>query len=351
MKNKKPKNNTPLVVGGTGLFVIILAVFFWLQLANYEKGILDVYATQQDAYVQLVLDQINLKENRNDEEIINDILASLDASTNKYWTFSKAQSLLFVKDVLETNKYKELTTESYYTSDSSRDFLESLILNKVTHADVVVADKDYVASGVEFEYSGNNYRLMLLTNKAVLLDNNIFLGSKVLLCTVSGLILITAFLLCTVAAVKINRLREKNFEELAELDRMNTTVSELNEALREKRSRDTKQKLWSEDMFAPVLNRISARRILPASVALVKCSSADAKHDFLAGAGITLDTSVMRFEHNENDLLLLGIEIEARVLNESIRPLMVPGCELAKSLDLERITDLNPGSILKKLTN
>lgn len=54
----------------------------YILIGRYEKGIIEVCATQQDAYVQLVLDQINLKDNRDDEEIINDILKTMDSSSN-----------------------------------------------------------------------------------------------------------------------------------------------------------------------------------------------------------------------------------------------------------------------------
>ena len=47
------------------VMVVLCSVFTFYQLEVQEDGILDVCATQQDAYVQLVLDQINLKENRN----------------------------------------------------------------------------------------------------------------------------------------------------------------------------------------------------------------------------------------------------------------------------------------------
>lgn len=53
---------------------IVMYVFVHEQMKRMEQGVLDVCATQQDAYVQLVLDQINLKQNRNNEEIIVNIL-------------------------------------------------------------------------------------------------------------------------------------------------------------------------------------------------------------------------------------------------------------------------------------
>ena len=75
-------------------FSVIAGAFAYTRINKYEEGVLEVCATQQDAYVQLVLDQINLKSNRDDEQIINDILGTMNSSSNKYWTFSKNQSIL-----------------------------------------------------------------------------------------------------------------------------------------------------------------------------------------------------------------------------------------------------------------
>ena len=104
MKLKDRLGKHPVLIITT-ICVICVAVIAGftahIELQRYEDGILDVCATQQDAYVQLVLDQINLKDNRNDEQIIKEILETMDASSNHYWTFSKDQSMLFVKDNLQ----------------------------------------------------------------------------------------------------------------------------------------------------------------------------------------------------------------------------------------------------------
>ena len=55
-------------------FAVVAGLFAYMQISRYESGILEVCATQQDAYVQLVLDQINIKSNRDDEQIIKEIL-------------------------------------------------------------------------------------------------------------------------------------------------------------------------------------------------------------------------------------------------------------------------------------
>ena len=94
-KNKKPKNVLVITTIYVICFSVIAGVFAYTRINKYEEGVLEVCATQQDAYVQLVLDQINLKSNRDDEQIINDILGTMNSSSNKYWTFSKNQSILF----------------------------------------------------------------------------------------------------------------------------------------------------------------------------------------------------------------------------------------------------------------
>lgn len=137
--NNSKKSRHPvllLTAAFTLLFTAAAGAFVYYQMVRYEDGLLDVCATQQDGYVQLVVDQINLKSNRDNEEIITDILGTLDASSNKYWTFSRDQAMLFVKDVLETNKYKGFTTATYYVSDSAREFLETLKQDRVPHSQI-----------------------------------------------------------------------------------------------------------------------------------------------------------------------------------------------------------------------
>ena len=73
MKLKDRLGKHPVLIITT-ICVICVAVIAGftahIELQRYEDGILDVCATQQDAYVQLVLDKINLKDNRNDEKNI-----------------------------------------------------------------------------------------------------------------------------------------------------------------------------------------------------------------------------------------------------------------------------------------
>lgn len=65
-KKKKSEVNVWLVTLSVLLVVLVIGFLAWLQLDTYEHGILDVYAVQQDGYVQLVLDQINLIKDESD---------------------------------------------------------------------------------------------------------------------------------------------------------------------------------------------------------------------------------------------------------------------------------------------
>ncbi len=80
-KNKKPKNVLVITTIYVICFSVIAGAFAYTRINKYEEGVLEVCATQQDAYVQLVLDQINLKSNRDDEQIINDILGTMNSSS------------------------------------------------------------------------------------------------------------------------------------------------------------------------------------------------------------------------------------------------------------------------------
>ncbi len=233
---KKTKKKSGLISIPKILLLMILVVsaliaLTYFEMQRYEDGILDVCATQQDSYVQLVIDQINLKENRTDQEIIESILSTLDSSSNRYWTFSKDQTMLYVKDALETNRYQALTANSYYTTDSSMGFITNLELNKVKHERIFLDNKEYIASGALFEYEGEEYRICLLTNTTVLLDNNKFLGSKMELIIIFIVVYSAVFVFPIALAILNNKNKKKVFSTEADLREANNAIEVLNEKI------------------------------------------------------------------------------------------------------------------------
>ncbi|MGN0166245.1 MAG: hypothetical protein ACI39R_08700 [Lachnospiraceae bacterium] len=327
------------------VLVAISAAFLYWQLKQYEEGILEVCATGQDGYVQLVLDQINLNQNREDEEIITDILGTLDASSNKYWTFSKDQAMLFVKDVTETNKYKGFTTATYYDSDSARKFLTGLQLNRVSHAEIVIDDKEYIASGVVFEYNSNEYRLCLLTNKNVFLDNNGFLGAETELATLMAVLLI---LLLLVPSFSVRRLqREIHRAEQAEdmVTDLNNRLLELNDALHEKQYFETKNALWGSDTLNVFVEKLKERKITPVTAVLISCKDDEHKQECSSLLASMLDNNVLRFACENSNILLLMLQVNKKAAGETLRN-VISGASVAKMKEYEYSEDLSAEELI-----
>ena len=203
----------------------------YILIGRYEKGIIEVCATQQDAYVQLVLDQINLKDNRDDEEIINDILKTMDSSSNKYWAFSKNQSMLFVKDVLETNRYKGVSADTYYNARQAADFMNGLVLNKVEHSVISLDNKTYLVSGVMFKYV--------------------------------VVILLALVLVASIYALRIRQLSFKLDEKEADIRSLSMSLSKVNEKLMDKDLHDTHNNVWRQKAIVPFMKKLIERNIMP----------------------------------------------------------------------------------------
>ena len=93
-------------------FAIASDVFIVYQLSSYETRFLEIYGSEQDGYVNVILGQINRLGKDATEDDITEIISSLDATASRYWTLSKGDSILFVKSVTETNRYKGFSTNA-----------------------------------------------------------------------------------------------------------------------------------------------------------------------------------------------------------------------------------------------
>lgn len=322
---KPTKRRFPIMPVCTAASMIVaacVALFVWFVMGRYESGILDVCAVQQDGYVQLVLDQINLRENRDDEEIIQNILGTLDASSSKYWTFSKEKDMLFVKDVLETNKYKGLTASSYYDSESAAAFFSSLSLNFVTHDSIMVDGVEYIASGVAFQYRGSVYRLCLLTNRMVLLDNNAFLGAKTELSLAVGVVLILLCLSVMWLSRMISQLRSAEDGHLLMIEQLNEKLLLMNERFSEHDLHDSRFNLWRQEAFHGFLEKLSARGAAPLSFVKLRCAGEEGRRRFLEFSHVMLDKNVLKFQWGSDALLFLFVQVSDGVVQEQIAPLL-----------------------------
>mgnify|MGYP006873068571 CR=1 FL=1 len=288
------------------VITLTLAVLAFLMsgiaLYRYEKGLLDVCSAQQDNYVRLVLDQINLEKDRSDDEIINNILSTLNSSTSRYWTFSKGESILFVKDVLETDKYKSFSADNYYSSDSAKSFVGKLSEGRIIHDTIEVNDISYIASGTMFEYNGNEYELCLLTNETVFLDNNIFLSSKV------ELVIVIVFMICLLIVVPIvltqsnERLMGRYMDSLANERELANTIVKLNAQLEERNIYDSRRNVFSVDLLDEFIDRLANRdNVLPIFYARILCTTDNGEFRLLDSTNLLFGKSAVRFENKTDD--------------------------------------------------
>ncbi|MCR5626680.1 MAG: hypothetical protein K6F99_05125 [Lachnospiraceae bacterium] len=291
----------------TGLLCIILFITK-SAMDRYEDGIVSVCATQQDSYVQLVIDQINLKENRSNQEIIQNILSTLDASTNRYWTFTQDKNLLFIKDTLETNKYKAYDTDAYYSDKTAHRFIEQLRLNVVTHSEIRLNGKDYVASGVRFNYNGEEYQLCLLTNRSVLMDNNEFLEAKVELSVLMLAVFFLFYILPIVAAGTYNKIEERLSDTETENRDLNGKIIKLNRQLENEGevSYDSDNDIFDISLAPEFLGRMLGNRsALPIGYFIYSYKDVGERTDLWEALDKMLTKQDIRFEDKDHKAFLI----------------------------------------------
>lgn len=286
--------------------IAVLSFFlFSYEINHFEDGILDVVATSQDGYVRLVLDQINLKENREDEEIVNNILSTLDASNNKYWTFSKGDTIIFVKDVLETEKYKSFTASTYYQSMSSQQFYDELTENKIIHQVIHIGNHNYIASGTVFTYNGTSYKLALLSNEDAILENNTYLKGKtesyiLYYCSILILLIMSCAL-----AWKLERSRSEQSSLKKEIQDQNKKIIELNNRIFE--GKDQNVNVWDIKELPLFVNSFSERGIREGKTVEIIFSDEKSRNDFVQEKSDLLPDDVICFTKNKHSLVLLVI--------------------------------------------
>lgn len=287
--------------------MLVGTMFFlaWREWSKYEEGVLEVYAVQQDGYVQLVLDQINIQDNHENQEIVQNILQTLDASSNHYWTLSDTGSLVFVKDVMETNRYKGFTQESYFTSGSAGAFIKNLQKNRVIHDTITMKEQAFVASGVKFTYNGKAYSMCLLTSTDAILDQNEYLSAKI---TLALLVMIALAVVISggFGLALMCEHRQKQYEhEKREKENLFRQVEKMNQLRMKELLFHPQYAAFYPGALSTLLSEMEKKPIWPLDMVLVRCESKTAQENFLAMSQIRLDKKVVRVMLNEQDVLLL----------------------------------------------
>lgn len=331
--SSKPKPRKSHLVSGVVaamlVLVVLLAGLCALQVKDIERGTVEVAATQQDGYVELVVEQIALQGDRADKEIIKDILSTLDANGGSYWAFSKGQTMLYVKDSTQTTRYRNLTADSYFSTKTAEEFAASLGLEHATHSVIEIDGRQYVASGELFSYRGSDYRLCLLTNKDVLLESNAMLGARSRLTVLLGVVLALLLIIPTALAMSAARTRNKQARLEADFTRMARTFAQLNQRLSTLDEYDVKSRLWQERML-PKFEERAREKGVPVAKVLVECDDLAARDAFLSRAAVVLGRQVVRFSESDTRVVLLMIDGTAQQLEDAVHMIEGQGARLSQ---------------------
>lgn len=274
-------------------------------MKRYTTTIMNVYATQQDNYVQLVLDQINLQENGTEESIISDIIETLDSGNTHYWTLSKEENILFVKNVTETDKYQGASLDEFYDTGSADEFVKSLRLNHVTHELIKMDGSLYVASGVIFSYNDTQYTLCLLTDETVILDNNEFLSTRISMYIYVIIIMVLMLLVAMVAEMTVKKRELDNNLLHSRLELQNQHIERLEREAKERDAYDTRLNLYQEAALPAFARKLDEKNVDQAVVAVLRFTTETDTKQFLADSMTKLDDEILRFKKDETGIILL----------------------------------------------
>lgn len=298
---------------------ILIGSFGFYEIRQYNESILDIYAEQQDAYVKLVLDQINLQQDRTDEEIINNILSSLVSSDKKYWTLTKDQDILYVKDVSETNRYKGFTSDSYYLSEGGKEFVDSLQADHVTHAIIYIDNDRYVASGTKFSYLGEEYKICLLTYENVILDNNQLLQTRIMI----GIILFALILMLMVVIMAATQLLDKRNEQIDQLKErvvsQNRTIERLEDKLKIESSYNAEDNIFHESVLPKFLLKLEKRQVVPLTMAAYRVQDASVYKKILQQINRQVGRNYLKFTVNPDILLLVFLKEDSQMIEPKLK--------------------------------
>lgn len=332
MDGKKSRFSVWLIPFGVLLFASIVGVLAYTQLKAYERGVMEIYADQQDGYVRLVLDQINLNKNRSNDQIISEILATLDESSNKYWTLSQRDALVFVRDVMETSRYRGFSTETYFNSETARVFVASLKTDEVIHRTIQLGSRRFVASGVQFEYKGELLRICLLTSADVVLDHNDYLSAKINL-TLLALIELSVLVLVSIGMAALAQKWRRDYErEAKSAKELRGTIEQLNAILNRKGMYDNRLMAFQDTVLPQLFQKMESRDVWPLSFVLLSCSSAEVQDRFLTNSQIMLDRRVFRVILDEQRLLLISARDRSASDQAVLTALRDPGIVLRGTL-------------------
>ncbi len=338
MSKKTPlldRASAPIVAIVSVAVAVIAGVLCWWQIVHYEDNLVDIFAEQQDQYVQLAVDQIKASDS-DDADAVENVLSSIAGSNSHYWTLSRDGDFVFVKDVTDSNRYRGLPDSTYFDTDDAKAFVDGLVGNVVSHAVVSIDDRQFIASGTEFSHGGNSYRICLLTGKNVVIDHNAYLAARVNLATTIAIALASFAVFAIAMAMHNDRKRRRESLADEEMARLRENVERLGDRLMGRASDG------SDGKDAPAAFAMTPLALSGAAAA--SSATADCAEQLSEGTEMTEKTRIRRiycfkFYLNASHYVYFGGaqgETHPHTWEFSLK-LEVDGCSLQQFSDYEKV--------------
>lgn len=210
--NKKNNRSITLTVIFSVIMMIAFVTYSIYQLSDYEKGMTEIFAEEQDGYVALVAEEA--RRGSPVLESAEKAVGILDSSNKQYWTMDNKDTILYIKNVTESNAYRDVEPEKYYHSKSARKFLKSISDTYITHSTIEIDGKKYIASGTLVKTPKQSIRLILLSDYKILFSNNDYLSKKIYL-QISIMVVASVFIVTLIFMAILIR-NAKNRQDAAE---------------------------------------------------------------------------------------------------------------------------------------
>lgn len=210
--NKNNNRSITLTVLFSVIMMIAFVTYSIYQLSDYEKGMTEIFAEEQDGYVALVAEEA--RRGSPVLESAEKAVGILDSSNKQYWTMDNKDTILYIKNVTESNAYRDVEPEKYYHSKSARKFLKSISDTYITHSTIEIDGKKYIASGTLVKTPKQSIRLILLSDYKILFSNNDYLSKKIYL-QISIMVVASVFIVTLIFMAILIR-NAKNRQDAAE---------------------------------------------------------------------------------------------------------------------------------------
>ena len=299
-------------------FAIASDVFIIFQLRSYETRFLELYGSEQDGYVNVILAQINRLGKDATEDDITEIISSLDATASRYWTLSKGASILFVKSVTETNRYKGFTDGTYYATETASDFMNSLMVNQVDHKIIYLDNDRFIASGMIFNWRGDRYRVCLLTYDRVILEDNTLLECKNSIIIILSIVLALLVILSMVMSRKIRRQEDRIDKQEEHVIWQNQQIALLDEQLKREYAFSASKHVFKNTVLDEFLETLDQKNVYPLHFAVFETESLEARDEFFEHMQVVLDNHVLRFSMDERLVVLIFVRYDKETSSKII---------------------------------